>query len=109
MNKITKNDRPLLRQFKKWAKRLLDVNPGYVTCPSSIVGYIKGPNWDDSGEGLAHYRECIMFYGGELLEFFEGLRAAKTEEAEAEYRKMIEEAGIEETDIWDKPVKKETK
>ena len=38
----------LLKQFRKWAKGLLKVNPDYVRDPRRLLSYIKGPNWDHS-------------------------------------------------------------
>ena len=96
MKKITKNDGPLLVQFKRWAKHLLDVNPGYVQEPKRLQGYIQGPNWDEPDVEYAHYRLQVSLYGDELLAVFERMRAAKLGEGLDEYRGLLKQAGIEE-------------
>ena len=84
----------LMAQYKKWARQLLKVNPDYVTEPYRIVGYIKGPNWDDPEPEYAHYRDFIRAYGPELLEEFEAIRALPRNEARERYRKLFSESGI---------------
>ena len=37
MDKIKRDDSLLLKQYKRWAKDLLKVNPRYVIDPNSIV------------------------------------------------------------------------
>lgn len=96
MRRISKSDSPLIRQFKRWAKGLLKVNPRYVTNPRDLVRYIKGPNWDAPDVEYAHYKETIGFYGSELLRKFEYIRSSSEGEAVAEYRALLEMAGIEE-------------
>jgi len=96
MKRITKKDGPLLVQFKRWAKHLLDVNPGYVQEPKRLQGYIQGPNWDEPGVEYAHYRLTVAACGDELLAVFERMRAAKPGEGLDEYRDLLEQAGIEE-------------
>ncbi len=87
----------LLKQFKKWAKSLMKVNPDYVTDPERLLPYLRGPNWDAPDVEYAHYRDTVSFYGQELLEEFERLRSASIEEAKAEYRSLLKAAGIEES------------
>ena len=101
MKRITKNDSPLLVQFKRWAKHLLDVNPSYVQEPKKLQGYIRGPNWDetdpyDAFEDYAHYKLTVAAYGDELLGVFERMRAAKPGEGLDEYRGLLKQAEIEE-------------
>lgn len=91
------DEKKLLKQFKKWAKSLLKVNPKYVTDPERLLPYLRGPNWDDPYVEYAHYRDTVSFYGQELLEEFERLRSASIEEAKAEYRRLLKAAGIEES------------
>jgi len=86
----------LLRQFKKWAKSLLEVNPSYVKDPSLLRWYVQGPNWDAPHWEYAHYRDRIEMYGEELLGMFERLRAGTGEKGLAEYRSLLKAAGIEE-------------
>lgn len=94
MRRISRNDSPLLRQFKRWAAPLLRCNPGYVTDPGRLRDYIRGPNWDAAGPEYAHYRTFIELYGDELLGLFERLRADPV--GLDEYRSLLEQAGIEE-------------
>lgn len=89
-------DTRLLRQFKRWAKRLLKVNPGYVKDPSLLRWYVQGPNWDAPHWEYAHYKECIQAYGKELLSMFERLRAGEGDKGLEEYRSLLKAAGIEE-------------
>lgn len=91
------NVEKLLKQFKKWAKSLMKVNPVYVTNPEWLLPYLRGPNWDDPDVEYAHYRNIVSSYGKELLEEFERLRSASIEEAKAEYRSLLKAAGIEES------------
>lgn len=91
------NVEKLLKQFKKWAKSLMKVNPVYVTDPEWLLPYLRGPNWDDPDVEYAHYRDIVSSYGQELLEEFERLRSASIEEAKAEYRSLLKAAGIEES------------
>lgn len=86
----------LLKQFKRWAKSLLKANPDYVRDPERLRGYVKGPNWDHPDPEYAHYRDDVAFYGPELLGMFERLRAGNGEEGLAEYRALLNAAGIEE-------------
>ncbi len=86
----------LLKQFKKWAKSLMKVNPDYVRSPRRLLGYIKGPNWDDADVEYAHYRTLVQQYGPELLDKFEWLRTAPADDAKAEYGRLLKAAGIEE-------------
>ena len=97
MKRISKKDRPLLQQFKRWARSLLEVNPGYVKRPTRLQSYIQGPNWNDAGVEYAHYMTTISLYGDELLEMFKRMRAAKWGEGLEEYRGLLSEAGIEES------------
>ncbi len=98
MDKISKNDSPLMRQYKRWAKSLLKVNPYYVTNPKDIVWYIKGPNWDDPDVEYAHYRLTVSLYGNELLNEFERIRSLPDEEAWSAYEELMKAAGITEKD-----------
>lgn len=86
----------LLKQFKRWAKSLLKVNPGYVKDPSLLRRYVQGPNWDDPDWEYAHYKECIQAYGKELLGMFERLRTGNGDRGLEEYRSLLKAAGIEE-------------
>ena len=92
--KMNKDDTPLLKQFKKWATRLMRVNPHYVQSPRALRDYVRGPNWDDPDPECAHYKISIKCYGEELLGLFERLRS--TEEGIEEYRGLLKQAGIEE-------------
>ena len=98
MDRIKKSDSPLVRQYKKWAKHLLEVNPSYVVNPGDIVWYIKGPNWDDPGVEYAHYRLTVSLYGDELLKKFEYIRSLPDDQAKAEYAALMKMAGITEKD-----------
>jgi len=98
MDRIKKSDSPLMRQYKKWAKDLLKVNPRYVTDPRSLVQYIKGPNWDNPDVEYAYYRTTINLYGDELLDKFEYIRSLPDKEAEDEYAALMRIAGITEKD-----------
>ena len=91
MDRIKKSDTPLMKQYKRWAKYLLDCNPRYVTDPASIVWYIKGPNWDGCG---TYYRTTVKIYGKELLEKFEHIRSLPDDEAKAEYAELMKAAGV---------------
>lgn len=90
-------EKKLLKQFNKWAKSLMKVNPDYVTDPERLLPYLRGPNWDDPDVEYAHYRDVVSSYGQELLDKFEWLRSASIEEAKAEYRRLLKVAGIEES------------
>ena len=98
MDRIKKGDSPLLKQYKRWAKDLLNVNPRYVIDPNSIVWYIKGPNWSDPGVEYAHYRFQISLYGDDLLKEFERIRVLQDKEAVAEYSKLKDMACITDKD-----------
>lgn len=76
-------------QFSAWAKGLLKGNPEYVNEPARLIGYIKGPNWDDSNIEYAHYKEFISRFGNELLSFFEELRAADDKTAISKYQAAL--------------------
>ena len=89
-------DKNLLRQFKRWAKSLLKVNPSYVKEPALLRSYVQGPNWDGAHWEYAHYKGMVQLYGPELLGMFERLRAGKGEEGLKEYRSLLKAAGIEE-------------
>lgn len=95
MKRISKSDSPVLRQFKRWARHLLGVNPGYVKNPKRLQCYIQGPNWDESDIEYAHYRSTISMYGNELLGMFERMRAAKYGEGLEEYIGLLGLSGIE--------------
>lgn len=84
----------LLKQFKKWAKSLMKVNPDYVTDPERLLPYLRGPNWDASGVEYAHYRQTVSFYGKELLEEFERLREMPHEDAVKEYKALLNDIGL---------------
>lgn len=93
MKRISGGDRPLLRQFKRWARALSRVSPIYVRDPERLKDYVRGPNWDNPDCGYAHYRETVAAYGEELLGLFERMREdGRTEE----YRGLLAEVGIEE-------------
>lgn len=96
MKRISKNDSPLLKQFKRWAKSLLDINPAYVQEPELLQSYIKGPNWNDADPSLAHYKTTITLFGEELLGVFERMREGKIGENLDEYRGLLCRAGIDE-------------
>ena len=87
-------DPKLLRQFKRWAKSLLPVNPGYVKDPGRLRDYVKGPNWDAPHWEYAHYKKHVQMYGKELLDMFERLRAGTGEEGLVEYRSLLKATGI---------------
>lgn len=84
----------LLRQFKKWAKSLLKVNPDYVRDPRMLLPYIKGPNWDHPDVEYAHYRDTVAMYGKELAEEFERLRGIPDEDAVKEYMALLNDSGL---------------
>ena len=90
-------NKELLKQFKKWAKGLMKVNPSYVTDPERLRSYVQGPNWDRHDVEYAHYRDLVAQYGKELLGMFERLRAGKGEKGLEEYRSLLKAAGIGET------------
>lgn len=98
MDKIKRGDSPLLKQYKRWAKYLLRVNPMYVIDPNLIVCYIKGPNWNDPDVEYAHYRFTISLYGDELLKEFERIRSLPYEVGLVEYSKLKDMAGITDKD-----------
>lgn len=83
----------LLKQFKKWAKSLMKVNPDYVTA-ELLPPYLRGPNWDAPGVEYAHYRQTVSFYGKELLEEFERLRGMPHEDAVKEYQALLNDIGL---------------
>ena len=85
----------MLKQFRKWAKGLLKVNPDYVRDPRRLLSYIKGPNWDHSDVEYAQYRNTVAMYGEELLYEFERLRGLPVEDAVTEYEALIRDARIE--------------
>lgn len=89
-------NKELLRQFKRWAKSLLKVNPSYVTDPAKLRSYVQGPNWDAPDCEYAHYKARIRLYGDELLGMFERLRAGKGDEGLEEYRSLLKATGIKE-------------
>jgi len=91
---MKKKQSELMNQFRKWAKSLMKVNPGYVKDPGRLIPYIKGPNWNDLGIEYAHYREVVSFYGDELLEAFEELRSLPPGEAEAKYSELLDMSGV---------------
>lgn len=95
MKKTDKGDE-LLRQFKKWAKSLMSVNPDYVLDAKRLLNYIAGPNWDAPAVEYAHYRQTIEFYGEELLKFFDSLRSDNLGWAITKYTDMLHAAGFEE-------------
>lgn len=84
----------LLKQFKKWAKSLMKVNPDYVTDPERLLPYLRGPNWDAPDVEYAHYRQTVSFYGKELLEEFERLREMPHEDAVKEYQSLLNDIGL---------------
>ena len=93
MKRITRSDRPLLKQFKRWARVLLRVCPGYVYDPERLRDYIRGPNWDDADSGYAHYRLVVAAYGDELLGLCERMRG-DGDAGMDEYRELLAEAEI---------------
>ena len=95
MKRIARSDCPLLRQFKRWAKGLMRVNPDYVQNPGRLRDYIRGPNWDDPDLTYAHYMLTVAGYGKELLGLFERMREDGSTGMD-EYRKLLAEAEIEE-------------
>jgi hypothetical protein len=84
----------LLKQFKKWAKSLMKVNPDYVTDPERLLSYLRGPNWDATDVEYAHYRDTVSSYGQELLEEFERLREMLHEDAVKEYMALLNDSGL---------------
>ena len=84
----------LLKQFKKWAKSLMKVNPDYVTDPERLLPYLRGPNWDAPDVEYAHYRDTVSSYGQELLEEFERLREMPHEDAVKEYQALLNDIGL---------------
>lgn len=95
MKRITPGDRPLLKQFKRWARALLRVNPDYVRDPERLRSYIRGLNWDCADPEYAHYKVTITAYGSELLELFERMRK-DGDAGMDEYRELLAEAEIKE-------------
>ena len=84
----------LLKQFKKWAKSLLKVNPDYVKDPERLLPYLRGPNWDAPDVEYAHYRQTVRLYGDELLAEFERLREMPHEDAVKEYQALLNDSGL---------------
>ena len=84
----------LLKQFKKWAKSLMKVNPDYVTDPERLLPYLRGPNWNEPGVEYAHYRTTVRLYGNELLAEFERLREMPHEDAVKEYQALLNDSGL---------------
>lgn len=84
----------LLKQFRKWAKSLMKVNPDYVTDPERLLPYLRGPNWDSPDVEYAHYRDAVSSYGKELLEEFERLREMPHEDAVKEYQALLNDSGL---------------
>lgn len=84
----------LLKQFRKWAKVLLKVNPDYVTDPDRILPYLRGPNWDNPDMEYARYRMTVSLYGHELLTEFERLREMPHEDAVKEYMALLNDSGL---------------
>jgi hypothetical protein len=84
----------LLKQFKKWAKGLLKVNPDYVTDPERLLPYLRGPNWDNPDMEYAHYKMTVGMYGDELLAEFERLREMPHEDAVKEYMALLNDSGL---------------
>ena len=95
MKMTARSDCPLLRQFRRWAKGLMRVNPRYVRNPRRLRDYIRGPNWDDTDPEYAHYRLTVAAYGEDLLGLFERMRADGDAGLE-EYRGLLRRAGITE-------------
>lgn len=93
------NVEKLLKQFKKWAKSLMKVNPVYVTDPEWLLPYLRGPNWDDPDVEYAHYRNIVSSYGQELLEEFERLRKMPHEDAVKEYMALLNDSGLVGKDV----------
>lgn len=94
MKKETKKEPELLKQFRKWAKSLMRVNPDYVQDPVLLRNYVNGPNWDDPDPEYAQYKTTIKCYGDELLGLFERLRSEPN--GIEEYRDLLKQAGIAE-------------
>ena len=86
----------LQKQFAKWAKHLLKVNPDYVRNPERLRGYLQTPNWDGDHWEYAHYRDYIRNGYPELLPVFERMRESQGDEGLAEYRRLLKDAGIKE-------------
>ncbi len=84
----------LLKQFKKWAKSLMKVNPDYVMDPERLLPYLRGPNWDNPDMEYAHYRTTVRIYGDELLAEFERLREMPHEDAVKEYMALLNDSGL---------------
>lgn len=84
----------LKKQFRRWAKPLLRVNPEYVTDPERLLPYLRGPNWDAPDVEYAHYRGTVSSYGQELLEEFEKLREMPHEDAVKEYMILLNYSGL---------------
>lgn len=94
----TKRDGPLLKQFKRWARSLMKVNPEYVKNPTLLQGYVKGPNWDNPDCEYAHYGEFVRGYGQELYGMMMRLRESPMGTGIEEYRSLLKESGIEESE-----------
>lgn len=84
----------LLKQFKKWAKCLLKVNPDYVKDPDRLLPYLRGPNWDDPDIEFAQYKQTVRLYGEELLSEFERLRSMPHDDAVKEYLALLNDIGL---------------
>lgn len=87
-------DVPLRLQAARWAASLIGVNPRYVLEPDAIVGYVRGPNWNDPEPEMAHYEGQIRSVGEELWHEFSSYRGVSVDEAERRFRLLMEEIGM---------------
>jgi len=86
----------LMKQFKRWSKKLLVVNPSYVKDPKRLRWYLRSPNWDASDVEYAHYGMFIRACYPELYPVFVRMRKTTDDKGLEEYRSLLREAGIEE-------------
>lgn len=87
-------DDGLAVQFAHWASSLLGVNPRYVLEPSALIGYVRGPNWNEPDVEYAHYEQRVKGYGDELWHEFASYRSIPDDEAVRRYTALLEKTGL---------------